>query len=138
MHNLLMEENEKQKIISTKEFSNYLNNKKYYNDKAMIINNSDKRENEKEKIQNLKSIQYLKRLAFQDKNNFLINKINETGNNNTDNTSSDRMVKNKRNGNYYKNENIIKIGGKVYHLEDQVEQIAKEVLNKCRYHSIKK
>ena len=135
---LILEEKEKQNLIRTREFSNYLNNKKYYNDKAMIINNSDKRENEKEKIQNLKSIQYLKRLAFQDKNNFLINKINETGNNNTDNTSSDRMVKNKRNDNYYKNENIIKIGGKVYHLEDQVEQIAKEVLNKCRYHSVKK
>ena len=135
---LILEEKEKQNLIRTREFSNYLNNKKYYNDKAMIINNSDKRENEKNKIQNLKSIQYLKRLAFQDKNNFLINNINETGNNNTDNTSSDRMVKNKRNDNYYKNENIIKIGGKVYHLEDQVEQIAKEVLNKCRYHSVKK
>ena len=37
INELILEEKEKQKIINTKEFSNYLNNKEYYNDRIKNI-----------------------------------------------------------------------------------------------------
>ena len=53
MNNLLLEEKEKENIINTKEFSNYLNNKVYYND-PVLKRNIDKKKVKKIKLIKLK------------------------------------------------------------------------------------
>ena len=138
MKDLLLEEKEKQNIINTKEFSNYLNNKEYYNDSAIIKGYNYKKENEQEKMQKIKNMNYLKRLAFREQNN-MINGSNDSGsgNVNTDNSSNEGHEKKKKNGNY-ENEHQIRIGGKLYHMQNQMDQIAKEILNKCKFYSNKK
>ena len=136
---LFKEEIEKQKIINKKEFSNYLNNKEYYNDRAIINNYNYKKENEEDKIKKKKNMNYLKRLAFVDNQNNSLNGSNESGNGNvnTDNTSNDGQKKIKKNA-MFENENQITIGGKIYHMENQMDKIAKEILNKCKFYSTKK
>ena len=135
---LLLEEKEKQNIINTKEFSNYLNNKEYYNDRAIINGYNYKKENEEDKIQKNKKMKYLKKLAFKDQNNST-NGLNDSknGNVNTDNSSNEGHGKNKKNSNY-ENEHQIRIGGKTYHMQNQMDQIAKQILNKCKFYSTKK
>ena len=134
---LLLEEKEKQNIINTREFSNYLNNKEYYNDRAIINGYNYKKEKEEDKIQNNKKMNYLKKLAFIEQNNSM-NATNDSknGNVNTDNSSNDGHGKNKKSSNY-ENEHQIRIGGKLYHMQNQMDQIAKEILNKCKFYSKK-
>ena len=138
MKDLLLEEKEKQNIINTREFSNYLNNKEYYNDSAIIKGYNYKKENEQDKMQKIKNMNYLKKLAFREQNN-MINGSNDSGsgNVNTDNSSNEGHEKKKKNGNY-ENEHQIRIGGKLYHMQNQMDQIAKEILNKCKFYSNKK
>ena len=135
---LLLEEKEKQNIINTREFSNYLNNKEYYNDSAIIKGYNYKKENEQDKMQKIKNMNYLKKLAFREQNN-MINGSNDSGsgNVNTDNSSNEGHEKKKKNGNY-ENEHQIRIGGKLYHMQNQMDQIAKGILNKCKFYSNKK
>ena len=45
--------------------------------------------------------------------------------------------KKKKNSNY-ENEHQIRIGGKLYHMQNQMDKIAKEILNKCKFYSKKK
>ena len=134
---LILEEKEKQKIINTPEFSNYLNNKEYYNDRAIINGYNYKKENEEDKIQKNKKMRYLKKLAFIEQNNSM-NAMNDSknGNVNTDNSSNEGHGKNKKNSNY-ENEHQLRIGGKLYHMQNQMDQIAKEILNKCKFYSKK-
>ena len=134
---LLLEEKEKQNIINTREFSNYLNNKEYYNDRVIINGYNYKKEKEEDKIQNNKKMNYLKKLAFIEQNNSM-NGMNDSknGNVNTDNSSNDGHGKNKKSSNY-ENEHQIRIGGKLYHMQNQMEQLAKEILNKCKFYSKK-
>ena len=138
MKDLLLEEKEKQNIINTREFSNYLNNKEYYNDSAIIKGYNYKKENEQDKMQKIKNMNYLKKLAFREQNN-MINGSNDSGsgNVNTDNSSNEGHEKKKKNGNY-ENEHQIRIGGKLYHMQNQMDQIAKGILNKCKFYSNKK
>ena len=138
MKDLLLEEKEKQNIINTREFSNYLNNKEYYNDSAIIKGYNYKKENEQEKMQKIKNMNYLKRLAFREQNN-MINGSNDSGsgNVNTDNSSNEGHEKKKKNGNY-ESEHQIRIRGKLYHMQNQMDLIAKEILNKCKFYSNKK
>ena len=138
MKDLLLEEKEKQNIINTREFSNYLNNKEYYNDSAIIKGYNYKKENEQEKMKKIKDMNYLKKLAFREQNN-MINGSNDSGsgNVNTDNSSNEGHEKKKKNGNY-ENEHQIRIGGKLYHMQNQMDQIAKQILNKCKFYSNKK
>ena len=138
MKDLLLEEKEKQNIINTKEFSNYLNNKEYYNDSAIIKGYNYKKENEQEKMQKIKNMNYLKKLAFREQNN-MINGSNDSGsgNVNTDNSSNEGHEKKKKNGNY-ESEHQIRIRGKLYHMQNQMDLIAKEILNKCKFYSNKK
>ena len=135
---LLLEEKEKQNIINTKEFSNYLNNKEYYNDRAIIHAYNYKKENEEEKMKKIQNMNYLRKLAFPEENN-TFNGSNESGNAivNTDNSSNEGHTKSKKKSNY-ENEHQIRIGGKVYHMQNQIDQIAKVILNRCKYYSSKK
>ena len=57
INDLILEEKEKQKIINTREFTNYLNNKEYYNDRV-INKNILKEENEVDKIKKINDMNY--------------------------------------------------------------------------------
>ena len=137
INDLLLEEKEKQKIINTKEFSNYLNNKEYYNDR--VLNEINNKETDEEKIKKKNDMFYLRQLAFKqikektEKNN---NFIGDTGNLLTD-SDNEGKSKLKKNVNF-ENENQLRIGGKVYRMQNQMGEIAREILNKCKFYSEKK
>ena len=134
MNNLLLEEKEKENIINTKEFSNYLNNKVYYND-PVLKRNIDKKKSEEDKINQIKNMNYLKKIAFEDDNLKSSNRSNDSnGNVNTD--SSNEGNKNKKNVNY-ENEHQLRIGCKLFHMQNEMNLIAKEILNKCKFYSPK-
>lgn len=134
MHNLLLEEKEKQKIINTKEFSNYLNNKEFYND-PVINKNLEKQVNEEEKINQIKKMNYLKKIAFENDNNKSSNRTNESnGNEYTDESNDGNKNKKKIN---YENEYQLRIGKKIFHMQNEMGLIAKEILNKCKFYTAK-
>ena len=139
INDLLLEEEEKQNIINTKEFSNYLNNKEYFNDK--MVNNSENKESEEDKFKKMENMNYLKNLAFID-NQRKSEKYsyNESGEANIDNSTNDERRKSTstRNNLNLENEHQLRIGGKIYHMQNQMDQIAREILNKCRFYSVKK
>lgn len=139
INDLLLEEKEKQKIISTKEFSNYLNNKEYYNDRVLNVN-SENKESEEDKIKRIKDMNYLRKLAFKDslRKSLKAVQYNESGNINTENSSNDNQGKNYKKNINFENEHQLRIGGKIYHMQNQMDQIAKEILNKCKFYSTKK
>ena len=134
MHNLLLEENEKQKIISTKEFSNYLNNKEFYNDPVINI---IKKKSDEEKINQIKNMNYLKKLAFEDNALKTSNASQESNGNVNTESSNEGNNKNKKNLNL-ENEHELRIGGKIFHMQNEMGEIAKEILNKCKYYTYRK
>ena len=131
---LVLEEKEKQNIIYNKDFSNCLNNKDVFfiNNKTIIQKYTHKKEkeNEDEKINKIRNMNYLKKLAFVP---YDTNLNEETGNpnRNTENSSHDEN----RNKKKHEKKNEIIIGGKVFHLKNEIDKIAKEVLNKCKFYS---
>lgn len=131
--NLLKEEKEKENLINTKVFSNFLNNKNYYNDRAMINNYEKKKENPEDKIKKIKDMNYLKNLAFEGLN---LNQKNATAERLGTDSSEDKNRSRKRGA--FENESLLRIGGKIFHMDNQMEQIAKEILNKCKFYSVKK
>ena len=138
---LINEQKEKEKIINTKVFSNFLNNKNYYNDRAKVNKYEKVKENQEEKIKKIKDMNYLKNLAFID-NQRKSEKYsyNESGEANIDNSTNDERRKStstRKNLNF-ENEHQLRIGGKIYHMQNQMDQIAREILNKCRFYSVKK
>ena len=139
INDLLLEEKKKKKIISTKEFSNYLNNKEYYNDRVLNVN-SENKESEEDKIKRIKNMNYLRKLAFNDslRKSLKAVQYNESGNINTENSSNDNQGKNYKKNINFENEHQLRIGGKIYHMQNQMDQIAKEILNKCKFYSTKK
>jgi hypothetical protein len=133
MRNILLEDSEKQRLINSKEFSNYLNNKVFYNDPAVNIN---KKTNQEEKIKQINNMNYLKKLAFEDNGMKTSNGSQESGNNNTD-SSNEGNIKNKKNVNM-ENEHELRIGGKLFHMKNEMGKIAREILNKCKYYTYRK
>jgi hypothetical protein len=129
----LKEEKEKENLINTKVFSNFLNNKNYYNDRAMINNYEKKKENQEDKIKKIKDMNYLKNLAFEGLN---LNQKNATEERLGTDSSEDKNRGSKRGA--FENESLLRIGGKIFHMDNQMEQIAKEILNKCKFYSVKK
>ena len=135
INDLLLEEKEKQNIINTKEFSNYLNNKEYFNDRVV---NNEIIENEEIKNKKIKDMDYLKKLAFKESQTKSgKNSYNESGEANTDTSNDDKNKNIKKNINF-ENEHQLRIGGKVYHMQNEMDQIARQILNKCKFYSIKK
>ena len=130
---LINEQKEKEKIINTKVFSNFLNNKNYYNDRAKVNKYEKVKENQEEKIKKIKDMNYLKNLAFETHNEH--QKYGNGDRLNTD--SSEDRNRNRKKANF-DNENQLRIGGKIYHMQNQMEQIAREILNKCKFYSTKK
>ena len=134
---LLLEEKEKENIINTKEFCNYLNNKEYFNDR--IFNNNANKENEEDKIKKIEDMNYLKNLAFKDSpRKSGNNSYNESIEANTDNSTNEQTRKSLKKNINFENEHQLRIGGKIYHMQNQMDQIAREILNKCKFYSIKK
>ena len=133
---MILEEKEKQKIVNTKEFSNYLNNKEYFNDRVLNdINHKDNKEEEKKKLD---KIIYLKKLAFKDiKEKSQKNFFSEGANLNTESDEEQKNKNFKKNVNF-ETENQLKIGGKVYRMQNQMGEIARQILNKCKFYSQKK
>ncbi len=134
MRNLILEDNEKQRLINSKEFSNYLNNKVFYNDPAVNINKTISKE---DKINQINNMNYLKKLAFEDNAMKTSNGSQESGNNNTDSSNEGNDKKNKKNLNI-ENEHELRIGGKLYHMKNEMGKIAREILNKCKYYTYRK
>ena len=129
--NLIREEKEKENIINTKFFSNFLNNKNYYNDRAIVNKYEKNTENKEEKIKKINDLNYLKNLAFENNSQKLSNG-ERIGTDSSEDKSKSRKKFN------YDNESQLRIGGKIYHMNNQMELIAKEILNKCKYYSKKK
>ena len=135
MNNILLEEKEKQNIINSKEFSNYLNNKVYYND-PVLKKNIENRGSIDNKTNQINKLNYLKKIAFEDDNIKSSNRSNDSnGNVNTD-SSNEGNNKSKKKVNY-ENEHQIRIGGKLYHLQNEMGLIAKQILSKCKFYSTK-
>ena len=131
--NLMKEEEEKENIINTKEFTNFLNNKEYYNDRAMINKYEiNKKETKDDKLNKIEKLNYIKNLAFDGSST---QRINASGQLNTD--SSEDRARNRKKPNL-ENEQQIRIGGKIYHMQYQMDKIAKEILSKCKFYSKKK
>ena len=89
IRNLILEDNEKQRLINSKEFSNYLNNKVFYNDPAVNINKTISKE---DKINQINNLNYLKKLAFEDNAMKTSNGSQESGNNNIDSQKSCKKI----------------------------------------------
>ncbi len=134
---LIAEEKEKQEIINTREFSNILNNRNFYEYKDSKNKNKNNIINENDKIKKMNDINYLKKLAFK-KSNSADNSqyLNENGEENTDYTNNDLKFLKKTP--LFENEQQLRIGGKIYHLKNEIDKIAKEVLNKCNVYNYKK
>ena len=136
VNELILEEKEKEKIINTKEFTNYLNNKEYYNDR--VLNDINRKDNKDEETKKLNKILYLKKLAFKDiKEKSQKNFFSEGANLNTESDTEGKNKNLKKNVNF-ETDNQLKIGGKVYKMQDQMGEIAREILNKCKFYSEKK
>ena len=130
---LLKEEKEKESIINTRVFSNFLNNKHYYNDRAKMNKYEKVKENKEEKLKKINDMKYLKNLAFEG-----LNTSQKSGSGERVGTdSSEDRNRNRKKANF-DNENQLRIGGKLYHMQNQMEQIAREILNKCKFYSTKK
>ena len=137
INELILEEKEKQKIANTKEFSNYLNNKEYYNDR--VLKDANKVETEEEKLKKQKDMLYLKQLAFKEikeKTEKKQNYINENGN--LISESENEKNKNFQKDMNFENDNQLRISGNVFRMNNQMGEIAREVLNKCKFYSHKK
>ena len=120
-----------------KEFSNYLNNKEYYNDR--VLKDANKVETEEEKLKKQKDMLYLKQLAFKEikeKTEKKQNYINENGN--LISESENEKNKNFQKDMNFENDNQLRISGKVFRMNNQMGEIAREVLNKCKFYSHKK
>ena len=105
----------------------------------MDNNNNLNEKNEGEKNKKIRDIDYLRNLAFKDSfKNSGINTFNEIIEENTENSLNDLPIKNNEKEAFFENEHQLKIGGKIYHMKTQMDQIAREILNKCNFYSVKK
>ena len=134
INELIYEEKQKQDVVNSQEFSSYLNNKENYNDKAMDFLN---KESEEEKNKKIRNINYLKKLAFKE-----VEKWIEKDSDNKDakilpNPEFENKNETAKRNLHYE-ENQLRIGEKIYRMQNQMGEIAREILNKCKFYSQKK
>ena len=114
----------------------YLNNKDFFNRGNL---NNITNEDEEEKNKKIENMRYLKDLAFKEsQNKSRKNTANENGVVNTENSVNDVARKSVKKSFNFENEHQLRIGGKIFHMQNQMDRIAKEILNKCKYYSPKK
>ena len=138
---LLFEEKAKENLINSKDFYNYLINREYFyqtqiNKNKNLFKEKDSSE-EKEKFKN--KMNYLKKIAFT-KDNISKNSINGMNENNSKEDNETNSSKNEENNMIKKkieDENIekVRIDGKLYIFKDQMDQIARKILNKCKVYN---
>jgi hypothetical protein len=129
MRNIILEEKEKRLLVNSKEFSNYLNNKVFYN-----LKNTNKK-SEKEKNEQMKNMNYLKKLAFEEVTESKTSKRSQESSVNTNTESSNNDENKNAKTVNFDNENLLRIGGKIYHMQNEMGLIAKEILSKCKFYS---
>ena len=139
INELYLEEKEKDKIINTKEFSHFLNNRNFYENKEQK-NTKHNTENDVEDETKIKKLNYLKNLAFNDS---LENSDRSLHNNNDADDNSEYSSNNpnkslKKQQQVFDDEQQLKIGGKIFQMNTQMDKIAKEILNKCKIYRNKK
>lgn len=147
---LLFEDQAKLDLVNSKEFYNILINREYYFKTQINKNNIFKQKDMHDEKNNLKKkLNYLKKIAFRNENilkrNNSIEYINE--NNNDTNKDNNENKETNTSGNELnktimkkgEDENIekVRIDGKTYILKNQMEQIARKILNKCKVYNDK-
>ncbi len=139
---LLLEEKVKENLINSKDFHNYLINREYFyqtqlNKKENLFKENDLSE-EKENFKN--KMNYLKKIAFKKENsnknnvNWLFeNNIIEENNETNSSKNDDKNILKKK----FEDENIekLRIEGKTYIFKEQMNQIARKILNKCKVYN---
>ena len=86
----------------------------------------------------IKELSYLKRLSFIDQNNGMYGSNDSgSGNVNTDNSSNEGGHEKKKKSSNFENEHQIRIGGKLYHMQNEMGLIARQILNKCKFYNNK-
>ena len=148
---LLFEDKAKLDLINSKEFYNILINREYFFKTQINKNNIFKQKDIHDEKNNLKKkLNYLKEIAFRDENilkrNNSIGYINEN-NNDTNKEDNNENKETNTSGNELNNtimkkgedENIekVRIDGKTYILKNQMEQVARKILNKCKVYNDK-
>lgn len=142
---LQQEKNELNSIMNSNKFFNFLNNRNFFF--------GSKNKNKEILPENDIKLQYLKKISFNHENtnninlrdmyNFLnkkddsdskINNKNTTINDNSKNELND-IVLDKRKLEEEKEEKV-KINGKTYIMKNQMEDIAKEILHKCKVYNV--
>ena len=90
----------------------------------------------KKKQRKKKDLFYLKQLAFKEikEKTEKTNIINESGDMITESDLDGKNKTIKKNVGF-ESENQLRIGGKVYRMNNQMGEIAREVLNKCKFYS---
>ena len=139
---LIFEEKAKENLINSKDFYNYLINREYFYQTQIdkekdIFKEKNSSFEEKEDFKN--KMNYLKRIAFSKENNFKRNSIIGITKENIDNNETN-STKNEENAFLKKkteDENIekVRIDGKIYVLKNQMGQIARKILNKCKVYN---
>ena len=140
--NLLFEEKAKENLINSKDFYNYLINREYFYQTQIdkekdIFKEKNTSLEEKEDFKN--KMNYLKRIAFLKDNNLNKNSIIGITKENLE-INETNSTKNEENAFYKKkaeDENIekVRIDGKIYVLKNQIEEIARKILNKCKVYN---
>ena len=129
-------------MINSKDFHNYLINREYFyqtqlNKKENLFKENDLSE-EKENFKN--KMNYLKKIAFKKENsnknnvNWLFeNNIIEENNETNSSKNDDKNILKKK----FEDENIekLRIEGKTYIFKEQMNQIARKILNKCKVYN---
>ena len=135
------EKQEKEKIEQMNEYKNDINDlllEEKEKQNIRVINDLNNKESEEERIKKRKDLSYLKQLAFKEIK-VKQEKTNTNNNNNNTITESENEETNKAKKNLnFENENQLRIGGKVYYIQNQMGEIAREILNKCKFYSQKK
>lgn len=135
-NSLLYEDKEKEYLINSKEFNNYLNNKEYFYESQLNKNIFKEKDEDSKYDLTLKTkMNYLKNIAFKKDS---IKRSDSIGSNNSD-SSSNRNEQNDKNAKKKENENEniekVRIEGETYMLKSQMKQIAKKILNKCKVYN---
>ena len=116
-----------------------MNNRNFYENKEQK-NTKHNTENDVEDETKIKKLNYLKNLAFNDS---LENSDRSLHNNNDADDNSEYSSNNpnkylKKQQQVFENEQQLKIGGKIFQMNTQMDKIAKEILNKCKIYRNKK
>jgi hypothetical protein len=142
---LINEDKAKLNLIHSKDFYNYLINREIFFKTQINKNNIFIEKNTSEEKNHLnEKLKYLKEIAFNNKNSLKKNNSIGYKNENNDDTNKDNIDTNTsgnelsnaiKKKNEEDNTEKVRIDGEIYILKNQMEQIAKKILTKCKYYN---